>query len=315
MNLICPACQGQACTPLELVEVTEQHRDYAPQSQETQLALNEAAKETALQYRMFKCDGCGIEFCDPMRPPSAEWYQLAYRALDLFPSDRWEFAEVLHRIPKGGQLFEFGCGSGSFLECCKRAGVPASGMDFSQDAVDGCVAKGLDVKRVDLNSLNDSGGAARFTHLAAFHFLEHIERPAALFAHAATRAAKGTHLWISVPSDQRPTRRMGVRDFLDQPPHHMTRWTPEAFNQIGIQHGWRLAEMLYEPIPLRAALWSITVLSQQYRRQHAEGRFSNRMVEKIYRAWNLPLALCRRLCQDRRMSGFSMLAHYLHDDG
>jgi 2-polyprenyl-3-methyl-5-hydroxy-6-metoxy-1,4-benzoquinol methylase len=312
---VCPACNGHASRRLELVEVAEQNRDFSPENQETQLALNKAAAETALHYSMFKCDHCGIEYSDPMRAPSAEWYQLVYEALDLFPADRWEFHEVLRRIPKGEHLFEFGCGSGSFLERCKRAGVLASGMDFSADAVASCRSKGLDVSRIDLNSMNDAGCSPCFPQIAAFHFLEHVERPMSLFAHAAARARKGAHLWLSVPSDQRATRRLGLRDFLDQPPHHMTRWTLKAFQEVGNQHSWRLVEIVYEPIALRRAVWSITAYSPRYQRWEAAGRFKNRIVEKAYRGGTLPIALLRRLLRFRDMSGFSMLAHFVYEEG
>lgn len=310
---ICPACNGHACRPLELVDVAEQHRDYASKDRETQLSLTAAAAKTALQYQMFKCDRCGMEFSDPMRAPSAEWYHLAYRALDLFPMERWEFGEVVRKVPRGEHLFEFGCGTGAFLERCKRGGARASGMDFSADAVASCIAKGLDVSRIDLNSMNGTAGLPRFLHLAAFHFLEHIERPSVLFARAAGIAAKGAHLWLSVPSDQRPIRRMGQRDFLDQPPHHMTRWTPEAFRAIGNQYGWRLEEIIYEPISVSTAIWCIIAYSSRYRRWQDAWRFEKRIVEKAYRVGALPMALLRRLLRDRRMSGFSMLAHFVYE--
>jgi trans-aconitate methyltransferase len=308
--MICPACNGKSGIPLEVVDVTQQHQYYAPKNKEIQLALNAAAAEGALQYQMLRCAQCGIEFSDPMRAPSANWYHLAYRTMDLFRVDRWEFNEVLRRIPKEENLFEFGCGSGAFLELCQQCGIPAAGMDFSEDAVANCAAKGLNVSQIDLNSINGATGSDRFLHMVAFHCLEHLEQPAALFAQAARKASKGAHLWLSVPSNRRPTRRMSMTDFLDQPPHHMTRWTPEAFRKIGNQYGWRLTEMLYEPISLRTAVWSISVYSPRYRRLEAAGRFKNRLHEKVYRVGILPVALLRRLTKDRCMSGFSMLAHF-----
>jgi hypothetical protein len=77
--------------------------------------------------------------------------------------------------------------------------------------------KGLNVTRMDLNAPAAAPQNGAVPQMAAFHVVEHIDRPATLFAHAAARAADSAHLWISVPSDRRPTRRFGVRDFLDQP--------------------------------------------------------------------------------------------------
>jgi SAM-dependent methyltransferase len=299
--------------PLEYIDVAEQHRSYAPDDPMTQHDLTTAASESALAYQMLKCLNCSLEFGEPMRAPSAAWYQLAYRAQKLYPEVRWEFGEVLRRIRKGDRVFEFGCGSGSFLLCCQQHGLSASGMDFSNDAVQECVARGLAVRRLDLDEISGATGGDRFNHMTAFHFLEHLDRPATLFEQATARALPSSHLWVSVPGDRRPSRFFGERDFLDQPPHHMTRWTFDSFRKIGDCHGWRLSETLYEPIPLRAALWSISVSSTMYRKLNNAGKFQNPAVERIFRVFVMPAAMLRRLTIDRHLTGFSMLAHFVFD--
>lgn len=306
--MVCPACESNALDLRELIDVAEQHKVCAPDDRKIQEALTAVASKTALNYQMLRCRHCGLEFCDPPAAPSAEWYLLFYRALDLFSMGRWEFDEVIRRIPEGAEIFEFGCGSGNFLTRCQQKGRAASGMDFSEDAVASCVARGLAVRKIDLNAIGAE--SRRVSNIVAFHFVEHVERPIAFFEQAAKMAAPSAHLWVSVPSDQRPTRRFGTRDLLDQPPHHMTRWTPEAFRQIGKPYGWRLVETIYEPMSLRPALWSITYYSPGYRKRQAAGRFESHFFERAYRGFALPGALLRRLRRDRCMSGFSMLAHF-----
>lgn len=152
--VVCPACGQKSLTPLEHIDVAEQHGSYAPGDQVMQHDLTAAASESALVYQMLKCLNCGLEFGDPMRAPTAAWYQLAYRAQKLYPEVRWEFNnEVLRRIPKGDRVFEFGCGSGAFLLCCQHHGLSASGIDFSNDAVQECVARGLAVRRLNLDEI------------------------------------------------------------------------------------------------------------------------------------------------------------------
>jgi SAM-dependent methyltransferase len=308
----CPACGSNEFESREHVSVADQHKLYAPDDEPTQRALTAVASEATLHYQMLCCTNCGLEFCDPMTAPSAEWYRLAYRALDLFSLERWEFDEILLHIPQGASVFEFGCGTGNFLDRCQKRGRVGSGMDFSEDAVVGCVAKGLNVRQMDLNAPATKSDLV--PHIAALHCLEHIEQPAILFEHAAAKAAPSAHLWISVPSDRRPTRRFRSRDYLDQPPHHMTRWTPEAFRQAGMRYGWRLVETLYEPLSFRAALWSIAAYSPRYKKWNSAGRFRMRLVERTYRALVLPATLVRYLQRERRLSGFSMLAHFVFEE-
>jgi SAM-dependent methyltransferase len=316
---VCPACGQGAFEPREFIDVAEQHKLYAPDNKETQQELTAAASETASSYQMLSCRHCGLEFSIPMHAPSAAWYHLAYRALQPYPDapwkppHRWEFDEVLRHIPQGDHVFEFGCGFGPFLERCRENGVTASGIDFSQDAVAECLANGLDAREFDLNEIASVTEEDRFPQIAAFHFLEHLDQPAALFKQAALRALPSAHLWVSVPGDRRPSRIFGERDFMDQPPHHMTRWTPAAFREIGIRYGWCLTEVTYEPIPLRAALWSISTHSAAYRRWRNAGWLRNPLVERTFRASAWPVALFRRLTINRRLSGFSMLAHFVFD--
>lgn len=310
-ELVCPACGRTGFDLCESVDVREQHKLYAPDDLQAQENLNSAAAETSLTYQMHRCRNCRLEFGQPLSAPNSTWYHYAYRALTLYPHSRWEFHEVIRHIQPNQTIFEFGCGSGSFLICCKEQGVAASGIDFSQDAVDHCRTLGLSAEQVDLNENPAGADAERFPHMVAFHVLEHLDRPSILFESAAARATPGAHFWISVPSDRRPTRYYKTRDFLDQPPHHMSRWTPEAFEEIGKRFGWRLAETLYEPISLRSAVWSISVFSTGYRRWKEAGRFQNPGLEKFYRAASMPTALLRRVTVDQRISGFSMLAHFV----
>lgn len=307
---VCPACNQRAFEPLEFIDVAEQHKLYAPDDKKVQEDLTAAAAETALSYQMLKCTNCGLEFCDPPRAPSAAWYRLAYRAMDLYSYDRWEYYEVLRRIPSNEPVFEFGCGAGLFLMHCRSQGVSASGMDFSEDGVADCVAKGLAVRQLDLNKIPPSTDSDRCSQIAAFHFLEHLECPAVFFEHASARALPLAHLWVSVPGERRTSRRFKIREFLDQPPHHMTRWSAKAFQEIGKRYGWRLVEALYEPLPLRTKLWWITIRSTPYRRMEAAGRFRNKHAERAYRAAALPATLAQWLIKDRQLSGHSILAHF-----
>jgi hypothetical protein len=309
----CPACEANRFDLLESIDVAEQHKIYAPDDPAMQAALTQAAAETALHYRMLKCAKCGLEFCDPLKAPTAKWYELAYRAMDLHSFERWEFDEVLRRIPQGDHVFEFACGSGKFLLRCKNRGIAASGIDFSADGVASCIEQGLDARQVDLFKSPNGDEANRVAQMVAFHFIEHLESPGVLLEHAASLALPSARLWISVPSPRRTTRRFGITESLDQPPHHMTRWSEDAFRQIGERYGWRMVEALYQPMALQTILWWITTRSPQYQRWERSGRFSNRSLERAYRAVALPFAIVDWLAKHRDTSEYSMVAHYVYD--
>jgi Methyltransferase domain len=311
---ICPACGASGFEERESIDVAGQHSRYAPGDEQAQRSLTAAALETALTYRMLACRRCGLEFSDPMKAASATWCHFCYSSLGSREMTRWDFDEVIRRIPSGKSLFEFGCGYGPFLTLCKEHGISAVGADFVEGGIAHCLAHGLKAQLLDLDEAAAPADSERVSHLAAFHVLEHLDRPGALFEHARARALPDAELWVAVPSDRRATRRYGVTDDLDQPPHHMTRWTEPAFREIGKSHGWRLTETLYEPLSLRTALWSITYYSASYRKREAAGQLKNRWMERGYRALMLPPALSRRLTSDRQLSGLSMVAHFTRGD-
>src|SRR5208282_4250963 len=159
-------------------------------------------------------------------------------------------------------------------------GIEAHGVDFMEESVRRCVAKGLHVslERVGGDSLPPPRSG--FDHVSAFQVLEHLDSPRGLFEKASRVAGRNCHLWLSVPSDRRPSRRFGETDFLDQPPHHLSRWNPQAFAAIGALAGWKLAEVIYEPMPLRVAVWSITRASAHYKREKSLGNFVSSWRER-----------------------------------
>src|SRR5262249_36463927 len=125
----------------------------------------------------------------------------------------------------------------------------ATGADFSRSAVEACRASGLEAKVVDL-----SGGPAaaetsgHLNVIVAFQVLEHLDQAASLMTFARQWAAPNATLWVAIPSDRRPSRFYGERDYLDQPPHHMTRWTEPALAAIANGTGWEMVRVIHEPI-------------------------------------------------------------------
>jgi 2-polyprenyl-3-methyl-5-hydroxy-6-metoxy-1,4-benzoquinol methylase len=306
---VCPACDGSSLEALEAVDVAGQHAVYAPRDKAVQRQLTEAAAATSLVYRMLRCRRCGLEFGSPLQSPTADWYAIAYRVLNLYPRSRWEFGEVLRHIRPPQGIFEIGCGSGMFLEKCRAAGIQAQGIDFIEEAVNACAAKGLNASLERLGEAPPSPASGEFKHgfphIAAFHVIEHLDRPRGLFERASRLAGGNSHLWVSVPSDRRPSRRLGRKDFLDQPPHHMSRWTPQAFAAIGALAGWHLAGMIYEPISPRKDVWARTALSAPANGEKSSWR------ETASRLARLPRAIVQRRTTESPFSGFSMLAHFV----
>ena len=307
----CPACGSTKAARLEHIALTEQHRSYSPGNTSTANELTRLANIPGNQYQMLRCHQCGLEFCDPFVAPGNDWYQLVYQTLSLYPGERWEFDFVPIQLSRHDSIGEIGCGSGEFLKLCRVAGIPAAGVDFSKDAIDACIARGFDAKLMDVSGEASAFiEASRRTTIVAFQVLEHLASPASLFALASRWSTPDASLWVAIPSNRRPARLFQERDFLDQPPHHMTRWTEASLKLVGERNGWKLARILYEPMNLLARVWWIATRTAAYKAFAATPLVKIRPAEWAVRALIYPWALIRSFTIGDSMSGQTMMAQY-----
>lgn len=303
----CPACSSAAAHPLERVALIDQHLAYMHGDPAAAGRLHKLFGHRLGAYSVQRCGGCGLEFAQPPLAPGGGWYDELYARLALYPSERWEYGVVRAALKAGQTVVDYGCGSGGFLQTLQGRGLNAWGVDFSAGAVAAAVRRGLEARLIDPGgSLGGAPAAGRADHVVAFHVLEHLERPAALFEFARAVGAPGACLWIAVPSDRRASRVHRELDVLDAPPHHLTRWTEAAWRALGARHGWALKSHLYEPLAARHAVWETTRRLALYRR--LRGRWQPWL-------WTARRALAAAVWISRghrrhALSGFSMLARF-----
>ncbi|MDX2271390.1 MAG: methyltransferase domain-containing protein [Cyanobacteriota bacterium] len=306
-KLNCPACNLSDSLPLEMVETSHQHHMYLPNSKAIQEQLNNSL--TVREYQMQQCSNCGLEFANPLHSPSANWYSLLYENLNLYVKHRWEFDFVVQSCPPDKSIYEFGCGSGQFLKLCQKSGLDCYGFDFSETAVDDCLSTGLNASLFNLNSdealLSYHSKRSVF---AAFHVLEHLENPGWLFNIANLLSTPQATLWIAVPSLNRPSRYYRKVDPLDQPPHHLTRWTYHAFENIGSRYGWQLSKLHFSPITMPTRLWWYTRETAVYR--WICDNIASRGTERLIRYFIYPIAFIQDFKIRNLITGDSMLAEF-----
>ncbi len=310
----CPVCDCSRWQALEVIDLELQHNLYTAQDVSLRDAMSAEVCQVAPAYQMQRCEQCGLEFAYPMANPGSAWYGMAYGALSLYPAHRWEYDRAIQLIDRSSHIADFGCGSGKFLTACHFAGLTAEGFDFSPEAVASCHQQGLQAQVLEGMSCEVLPGSegAPYSHITSFHVLEHLDNPVWFFELAAASTSPGAQLLLSVPSDRRISRVYGESDFLDQPPHHLTRWTRSALQQIGSKTGWMLQDFEYEPWPLPYELWARAIRQPGYR-QRVDAQ-TPRLQERLLRLVHYPIAALQTLKAPLRLSGFSMLASYVKRD-
>lgn len=305
--MACPACGGGAFDPLGKVDAHAQHLAYCAQDSSRAQALDERFGHATAGYALRRCRDCGLGYCEPPLAPSSAWYGALYAASDLYPAARWEYQVVAQQLRRHDVLIDYGCGSGHFLHSVRDRVRRAVGYDFSSEGVAGARELGLDVRVLPAAAAQlDLGSADRADHMVAFHVLEHLAQPGALFEFARAVGHDATRLWVAVPSDRRASRVYGEVDVLDLPPHHLTRWTPDALRRIGHANGWALCDFRYEPLGTGMRVWEATRRLALYERLSPPWRPLRWLLRRL-------LAAAVWLSPRHRMrtgSGFSMLACY-----
>jgi 2-polyprenyl-3-methyl-5-hydroxy-6-metoxy-1,4-benzoquinol methylase len=310
----CPVCFESDYTMLQSINMQLQHSLYCPENETIQKKLTQLVYDNAStnEYQMLKCNNCSLEFSNPMKSPGEDWYILAYNSLNLYPSERWEFQYLINKLQSKDTLAEIGCGSGAFLKKCQEWNIDAYGFDLSSQAVEECRRNGLYASVIDLELLNIPKKVQNLERnvFCSFHTLEHLERPERLFQIAHKFSTKSTTLWVSIPSNKRPTRFFGETEFLDLPPHHLTRWTPKSLELIARNNGWNLCKIIYEPINTKNRLWYYTTRMSIYKK-NLENFKKNKHLERVFRYAFYPINYLFDFFNQKNISGFSMLAKFV----
>jgi SAM-dependent methyltransferase len=306
----CPACLARCAVESRVVEVQAQHATYFPIQPDVQQQLTQAVGRES--YRLMRCPNCDLEFTSPMVAPGQAWYEIAYRALEVKPEQRWEYGAVISQLTADDSVYEIGCGTGAFLKSCGERRVVAAGIDFWPEAVESCRKAGLQATLAHVSMTDSALPTKQASAVASFQVLEHLDRPDDLFRHAHQVSQPGGTLWVSVPSNLRVARVLELSDPMDDPPHHLTKWSQPALEAVGRRTGWDLKSLSFEPFTVRNGLWSVACQFALYDRLRIAGWLQNQIVERILRATLYPAAAVRLLksVDRRKMTGMSMLARY-----
>ena len=214
--------------------------------------------------RFLLCSDCDLLFAADMRAGDADWYGRTWiytrRPAATPPSlaaieSNWAWDAFLRELPVSkGTLLDVGCGQGDLLYAARLRGLEVEGVDFQPELVR--IARecyGLNASCRDIWEMIED--RRRFDVVTAFEVVEHVERPVEFLR---ALGSIGRYVAVSVPCAERQPAFF-ARGF-DDPPHHLTIWTPAALQRAFDLAGLRTVTLRgdsYQPVHFGAYLGSL----------------------------------------------------------
>ena len=235
--------------------------------------------DTLVSQRVFciqQCINCQLLLTSP-RPDSitiGQYYQSdAYISHDDTRTGLLDFAyrtvrsytlrqkEKLIREAAGqaGQLLDYGCGTGAFLETCQQKGWSIQGYEPDPDARNVATAR---IKQPVLNDVNSIIPIGPFDVITLWHVLEHVADLPATINQLGQSIRVGGSLIIAVPNPQSAdAKRFGNDWAAYDVPRHLYHFTPQVLKQLIEKEGF----ILEKQVPMKFDAYYISLMSTKAR--------------------------------------------------
>jgi 2-polyprenyl-3-methyl-5-hydroxy-6-metoxy-1,4-benzoquinol methylase len=285
-SLTCPLCQGD-CHTSESYSMSHIFSWWGEHGHSlSQKVLNQYRDVD--QTTLFTCGNCGFGIFMPTVVGTSEFYQeLSGAGLGSYYSrETWEHRQALNDLKEYRRILEVGSGAGYFLESLKQQGKEVQGVELNAAAA--AFARQRQVP-VEAASIENFAAEHRdmFEAVCLFQVIEHVAAPLDFLGHALTCLKSAGRLILSVPN---MAGILGKMDPLvtNVPPHHVTRWTPEALGLLTRHFPLELVALKYEP--------AYDFLRPYFRGRLQRGKVPEWAAKQIWRlGLSLPIKLLRRV--------------------
>lgn len=220
----------------------------------------ESHNDSGIQYKLYECKECGVQFWEPFKNPGAEWYEkderYATRSIEPDIEFKKNYKEILNFLKTfKGKVLDVGCGTGGFLFWAQKGGWDVYGIDFDKGAVS--AAKNiLKLENVEVNDVigyREQNSAKKFDLITFFDVLEHLDNPNEFMDAVKSMLKKGGYVAMNMPYS-------GMVRWLnphDLPPRHLTRWDRESLKRFLERHGFKVLYIKRKPASLTHILMKL----------------------------------------------------------
>ena len=235
------------------------------------LICNSTALNPLKDYQsthLCKCKSCGFVFAQAI-PTMAELekhYEGYSRNDYLSPVTIKRYNELLdyfEQFRKTGKLIDVGCGIGYFLEEAKKRGWEVYGTEYTDEAIEICEGKGINMKKGVLNP-NDYEPES-FDIITSFEVIEHINNPQEEIQNFNQILRKGGLVYITTPNWNALLRyRLKAAYNVIVYPEHLSYYTPRTIKKLFKSRGFKSLKVLTTGISITRLKTSKGTSDQAY---------------------------------------------------
>jgi len=190
------------------------------------------------------CPRCDLVYFSPAIPGDERFYADLARLPWYYMADKPEFSVAARFIAHGSRVLEVGCGQGAFAD--KLSSADYTGLEFSPAAATRAREAGLNVHQQSIEE-HAVAHADCYDAACSFQVLEHTATPRQFIESMSRCVRSGGRIIVSVPSEDGFGGAV-INDFLNLPPHHLTRWSDRALTDLGASAGLKLESLLPESV-------------------------------------------------------------------
>lgn len=239
------------------------------------------------EAHLVQCKSCNFVFSEfiPSEQELIEYYEGYGRNDYLSPITIKRYHELLDKFEpykKTGRILDVGCGIGYFLEEAKKRGWEVYGTEYTQEAIDICEQKGINMQSGALNPSNYE--LESFDIITSFEVIEHINNPREELGYFNQLLRKGGLVYVTTPNFNSLLRyRLKSKYNVITYPEHLSYYTKNTLKNAFNLSGFQSKKILTTGISLTRLRTSKGTSEQAFISESSDDeKFRNKIEEKSH---------------------------------
>ena len=195
------------------------------------------------KHFLIKCSNCSFVFAK--KNPTQKELELHYEGYGrndyLSPITIKRYNDILdgfEKYKKTKKLLDVGCGIGYFLEVAKDRGWDVYGTEYTDEAIQICSSKGINMEKGILNPNNYE--SKEFDIITSFEVIEHINNPIDELTNFHKLLRKGGLVYVTTPNFNSLLRyRLKSEYNIICYPEHLSYYTPKTLKKVFLNTGFQ----------------------------------------------------------------------------